>query len=1025
MPISFPTNRLQINTQSKTVDFKEGELTPAQAKDQLYQIAQNLIDKHGNVKTGKLRLRKDGDALKLTRGRWGSGYSASSALIKKLVGTAYGESSKAYTSLETYLAERGNKVGTRSLVKLVAAMDERELFNQKLKIKLNQGDALRGHLVLRSASDVPQANDQRDSQAQFLSSNLLQAQHQQLLEAQAPDPAPALSHPEQAAAQEAAQAAAADSELPGVAELEAQFLKDIETLKTQLEEAKDHAGKNPNNELKTLGKLKTISTKDAIQKLEKLESQTMKNADSSAPEKLHELEAHRAAIKHIDEQAQALKEKIIESLSKPASRIAHLHSELNKIKNSSSRTSDQKRTLRKHEDIQNKLGQLNLEITAKLKESENWPTFPSASAEDSPLKQIREINAKIKQLKSEWDDLEDLLDPAIETAYKALEKTYQTHGINPLPPEEKNQLIKNIRDEYSIAFPKIQISKNIEEAQKNWLDKHLAPEHLVDENREKFLKEATALSGTDTEEAMMMVRKLLAELDPQTQVKLAATIKNESPDLYREIFYQFNPLGKSQIKFMGYRALKQIDQALSIDDLKKNQELIKNNNGNFLKAYDDNILNLKEHIQAADEETRAQICTFLNKVIQPQTDYTPTQIAQDGFPERLISDIESNSRELGQRVADAKKDLNSQNGASVVIAPPLERIFHQIVCRHLSSAYADGKIDALVDIGSAKNQDIFRSRANLIYELSPKSLALPKDRLMRALLDTADKMKVMGVQREGMYLILRPSIQSGTESGHALAITIEQHPKNPNSFVFSFYDPNLTQLARRMEYTPDPDGGGKLDLDGLTLEFDDINDLCFHTDNMFLKEYYEENPMARLCFHPESDVEFQAHEELDYVSGAVESFNPKTPYEFLDLYKTIASSKNVSLLKMVREAVKKNVPTLEESAGSMDDLLKELGNLSLYEIRVSHEILKKGLSYAEYDALQGLGVDTHGSNNEVMARIQHLIQNASTTAEQKILLHKAENLLKETSRINDELWSEKNQFQRDLEKFIHFKRWIA
>ena len=92
------------------------------ARETLLEITRELVSGSG-VKSGYLRLHLDKDSPTLSRGggHVRSGYSAARSLVEQLVHTAYGENSPAAASLQTYLNGR-TKIGTRSLVKLVAAM---------------------------------------------------------------------------------------------------------------------------------------------------------------------------------------------------------------------------------------------------------------------------------------------------------------------------------------------------------------------------------------------------------------------------------------------------------------------------------------------------------------------------------------------------------------------------------------------------------------------------------------------------------------------------------------------------------------------------------------------------------------------------------------------------------------------------------------------------------------------------------------------------------------------------------------
>jgi hypothetical protein len=130
------------------------------ARQTLLEITRELVSGNG-VKSGYLRLHLDKDSPTLSRGggHVRSGYSAARSLVEQLVHTAYGENSPAAASLQTYLNGR-TKIGTRSLVKLVAAMEGesapelarfRELKNTRLAApKASAGPSQEAQLQQRS-----------------------------------------------------------------------------------------------------------------------------------------------------------------------------------------------------------------------------------------------------------------------------------------------------------------------------------------------------------------------------------------------------------------------------------------------------------------------------------------------------------------------------------------------------------------------------------------------------------------------------------------------------------------------------------------------------------------------------------------------------------------------------------------------------------------------------------------------------------------------------------------------------------
>lgn len=110
----------QVLLQSKTADLQSYK---GGARALLREMAADLVKPDGSVRSGYLRLRSEGDQVNVKAGHFGSGASAATDLVKKLVGQAYGP--KALAALESYIEGKGgkNKVGTLSFVKLVRALE--------------------------------------------------------------------------------------------------------------------------------------------------------------------------------------------------------------------------------------------------------------------------------------------------------------------------------------------------------------------------------------------------------------------------------------------------------------------------------------------------------------------------------------------------------------------------------------------------------------------------------------------------------------------------------------------------------------------------------------------------------------------------------------------------------------------------------------------------------------------------------------------------------------------------------------
>ena len=111
--------QLQLNTTLKTAQlegYKGG------ARQLLRELAADLVQNDGTIRSGYLRISKNANEVNIKAGHLGSGATAATDLVRKLVVEAYGP--QAETALNQYLTQRNStKVGTLSFVKLIKAME--------------------------------------------------------------------------------------------------------------------------------------------------------------------------------------------------------------------------------------------------------------------------------------------------------------------------------------------------------------------------------------------------------------------------------------------------------------------------------------------------------------------------------------------------------------------------------------------------------------------------------------------------------------------------------------------------------------------------------------------------------------------------------------------------------------------------------------------------------------------------------------------------------------------------------------
>lgn len=110
----------QVQVHTKTADFQQFK---GGARALLREMAADLVKSDGSIRSGYLRLKSSGDQVSIQAGHLGSGASAATDLVKKLVSQAYGP--EALAAVEKYIDDKGgkNKVGTLSFMKLIRTLE--------------------------------------------------------------------------------------------------------------------------------------------------------------------------------------------------------------------------------------------------------------------------------------------------------------------------------------------------------------------------------------------------------------------------------------------------------------------------------------------------------------------------------------------------------------------------------------------------------------------------------------------------------------------------------------------------------------------------------------------------------------------------------------------------------------------------------------------------------------------------------------------------------------------------------------
>jgi serine/threonine protein kinase len=143
--MKLSTRDIVVNTGTKTAELGSHK---GGARQLLREMAADLIKNDGTVKSGYLKLTVSGNEVTIKSNHVGSGATAATDLVKKLVQDAYGADASA--ALARYLEGKGkDKVGTLSFVKLIKELevDTSSLRRDSLDTKLQAAKGLdRGEL---------------------------------------------------------------------------------------------------------------------------------------------------------------------------------------------------------------------------------------------------------------------------------------------------------------------------------------------------------------------------------------------------------------------------------------------------------------------------------------------------------------------------------------------------------------------------------------------------------------------------------------------------------------------------------------------------------------------------------------------------------------------------------------------------------------------------------------------------------------------------------------------------------------
>lgn len=140
-------------------DLQKGRVGQADARVALRDMARSLIGPDHQIRTGYLRQTRSGTMNAggfLTSGRTG----LASQKIKLLIEIAYGPGlsqanrNRLMASIDAYLGRSGGAVGTRTFVKLIAALDQRVPLNDGQDPVYPNPDNVRSRLILPTALPV-------------------------------------------------------------------------------------------------------------------------------------------------------------------------------------------------------------------------------------------------------------------------------------------------------------------------------------------------------------------------------------------------------------------------------------------------------------------------------------------------------------------------------------------------------------------------------------------------------------------------------------------------------------------------------------------------------------------------------------------------------------------------------------------------------------------------------------------------------------------------------------------------------
>jgi hypothetical protein len=447
-------------------------------------------------------------------------------------------------------------------------------------------------------------------------------------------------------------------------------------------------------------------------------------------------------------------------------------------------------------------------------------------------------------------------------------------------------------------------------------------------------------------------------------------------------------------------------------------------NGQYLKSLEGSASVFRSYVNSLNDQQKESLLVFFNQTLMPNTqeDLVVEDLVDDGFVGKLAGRYQLLSKDQREILGDARKleELVKPNGFD---AAAVKSLFHPVWCRHLAAAFASGNEEAALSPSTAASSDVFRSRANLVFDTSNKTVVIERHRLFANLVQVCKNIKDSGESKakEGIYISVSPSRNSSDRFGHAMAASLST--EDGKKFLVKLYDPNLTNVWKQFKVSWYTDGEDGEDEEGdenielsftsnegdQTLYFSSEADIDLGIDSLFGGAYCKENPVITLSFQPTTTVSLDPTNELAAWNTAVRF------EDFEDTLLSIVKTGRIEVLKPFQEqlqafsaAQKTHIRLhLKEWYLSEDLHYSRLDRVQRWKPR---DRMKAELSLEDYNQLQKLT----GLNKNLT--LQQAVDSVNKALAQAQPYHIE--LLGKVQRLLDEMKTDREKVKKELQELV-------